>query len=301
METSSESAVQGRIAWVTRPLHKDWIFWVFVFFWTIFSWQLMFNQGRVSSLAIGPAFTGLAVELPIAFGVTFVIAALPPLILRRLYRGFVTKRNAREGKSGSDYGQGHALGWGVWLVAAVTVFSLVLWFAGRSQNPLISGANPSASAGQVTPELMEQLESLRPDTEQLAKDLVEGLQEKPGFKAYAAFQEIETTLNLYFAEDPTSGGVEELLTTMDRLQGYLVETERDMPSAAPDLWRLRDFSDALKPWLDSRLSYYAALQACQAEETEMAFIECEMAVQDEWEPIMTSTIPALDTAARNLR
>lgn len=317
METSGKPTAQGRVAWVTRPLHKDWVFWIFVFFWTIFSWQLMFNQGRISSLAIGPAITGLAVELPVAFAVTFVIAALPLLILRRLFRGFAAKRDLREGKTSPGYGQDQALGWGVWVVVGVSLFSLVLWFAGRNQNPLISGTNPSASAVQVTPELIEQLESARPDTEQLAQDFVEGLQEKPGFKAYAAFQEIEATLNRYFAEDPTSGGIEELLPTMDRLQGYLVEletsqavlasnldlvnTERDMPSGAPDLWRLRDFSDALKPWIDSRLSYYAALQACQAEETETAFIECEWAVQAEWEPVMTSTIPALDTAARNLR
>lgn len=63
---------------------------------------------------------------------------------------------------------------------------------------------------------------------------------------------------------------------------------------------LRDFSVALQPWLDARLSYYAALEACTSEVSEDAMVDCQVFATDEWEPKMISTIPLLEAAARSL-
>lgn len=313
--TNGDLSVQSKISWVTRPWHKDWIFWVFLVFWTIFSWQSMFTQGRTSSIAWTPAVINLVAQVLTGFAITAAFIALPLLIIRRLYRGHLAKNDMRDGKPTPTYGQGQARGWGVWLLVAVTVGSVLFWVGGRDQNPLVNIVEGrGVTTGQVNPDLMAQLESLRPDPDEAAKFLIDSLEKKPGFQAHRAYQDIQELLEKYFTEDPNSGDV---LATFERLRGYLgevdgsnavlaenldlVTSQSEMPSVSPDINLLRDFSVVLQPWLDARLSYYAALDACNLEVSEDAMLDCQVFATDEWEPKMIATIRPLDIAVQRLR
>jgi hypothetical protein len=315
MDTSSNVNSQVKIPWTTRPWNKDWIFWVFLFFWTAFSWQLMFSQGRSSSAAWLPAIIDLIFNMLTGFASTLVLVAVPLLVARRLVRGYLAKKRVSSGELVRDYGQNEACGWGVWLLVALSISAILFWFGGRSQNVLL---NVSEGQGidwsQVNPDLAEQLETFTPTSEELMEFWTQETDQKPGFQAIRAYEEIQESLNNYFAVDPTSGDFE---VVSQRLRGYigeltdanaelarnldLVTRQSEMPSSSPDIKLLKDFSSALQPWIDARLSYYAAQEECQSKKTAEAFFRCQDLASEKWEPVMTSTIPPLEAAIRPLR
>ena len=335
MDTSGNVNTQVKIPWITRPWNKDWIFWVFLLVWTAFSWQLMFSEGRTSSAAWLPAIIDLIFQMLAGFASTFALVAFPLLVVRRIYRGYVARKHFSNGEPAATYGKNQPRGWGVWLFVAASIIAIFFWIGGRDQNSLAnildgSGVDvsqdtldfnerlesldlESVDIDALKRTLDEQLESGTPDNDEVAQYLAEKLGEKPGYRVKRSYGEIQESLNNYFAVDPTKG---DITVVFERLRGYmselaganavmassldLVSSQSEMPPGSPDIKLLKDFSSALALWIDARVSYYEAQDACQLELSEEAFNRCQDSASDEWEPIMTQTIPPFQEAARRL-
>lgn len=68
-------------------------------------------------------------------------------------------------------------------------------------------------------------------------------------------------------------------------------TQSDLGPGAPDLGALRDFVDALGPYVQTRLDYYAAMDECGPMTATRPWGECELNTYDEWEKPMVDSIP----------
>lgn len=314
MDISSNTDARIKIPWVTRPWHKDWIFWVFLLVWTAFSWQLMFSEGRTSSAAWLPAIIDLIFQMLAGFASTFALVAFPLLVVRRIFRGYVARMRFSNGEPAATYGKNQPRGWGVWLFVAASIIAIFFWIGGRDQNSLANILDGSGvDVSQDNSDFNEHLASLTPDSDELVEFYNQETESKPGYTIKRSYGEIQESLNNYFAVDPTKG---DITVVFERLRGYmselaganavmassldLVSSQSEMPPGSPDIKLLKDFSSALALWIDARVSYYEAQDACQLEVSEEAFNRCQDSASDEWEPIMTQTIPPFQEAARRL-
>jgi hypothetical protein len=271
-------------------------------FWLIFGLQAMYRTGFRSSIAWVPSLLDLIIAMLTAFATTFLLIALPLLIIRRIFRGYRVKRQSGQVPK---YGSGEPRGWGVYLFVAVSLIALGSWFIGRSDNPLI---NPSAQQFNQD-NLEELLQSFEPDRDQLTESLVEQFADRPGFRAVKALNDLDSSFTEYFAQDPNEGDWEttrlklaDLVLVINQKNKQLsselaqVSSQTELPSAAPDLKKMRDLSNAVKPWAQARISFNDATTECEKKVGQQAKDACVVRVFDEWEPTLQETIPALQRA-----
>ena len=254
---------------------------------------------------MGPALTDAVFNIVSSFLVTVVFVALPLLVIRRISRGYRVKQATRRGVEAPQYGAGSPIGLGVYLLIGVTLLSFVGWIMGRADNPLASGKPTPLTPEQVS----SQLDDLRPDTREAVAQAIEQLQDLPGFRAMAAFESLQESMNDYFAVDPRAGNWSETqaqladltLTIQNRNDVFgneLAEVRRqsDLPSSAPDLQKLRNLAAAIEPWAQARVSFNDSHFACESLGFQEEIDLCQMQVFDEWEPVMISTVGPLQNA-----
>lgn len=306
-----------------RPLTSDWVFWVFVFFAGIGGIRNLYNTGRQYQFSdSATTAVGGLVDVSIGLLVGFVIFALIPALIRKLIRAGMDRRaftaapdDRAAGWRPDPLASGQSRWWDGsawtratkppattnigagtwWIIAGLFLAAMVAFVMGRGaeqqadfsnvdinslQEEVVSKSrgfdtelpvpaeNPNTSLaiaiyyGDLVT-AMTNYTQVPVDTDNIGQSMV---------NARAAFEDVETNYTLLAGALPA-------ITTQDQLG-----------DPAPDLQALRNFVDALGPYVQTRMDYYSALEACAPQTASTVWGECEFTAFDEWEKPMTNTI-----------
>ena len=314
---------------LNRPWTSDWVFWVFVFFAGIGGIRSLYNTGRQYRFSDGvTTAVGGLLDISISLLIGFVVFALIPALIRKVIRAGMDRRaltvdpdDPTAGWKPDPLSSGQSRWWDGsawtratkppattpigagtwWIIAGLILAAMVAFVMGR-------GAEQRADFNNV-------------DIESLQEEV---LSESSGFDAElpvpAENPNTSLAIAVYYGDlitaitnytqvpiDPDNIGqsmvdarvaFDDVETNYTLLAGALpaVTKQEQLGDPAPDLQALRDFVDALGPYVQARLDYYAALEACAPQTAATIWGECEFDASDEWEKPMTDTIaPVAET------
>ena len=321
-----------------RPLTSDWVFWLFVVLAGIGGTQNAYRSGQGywlsdSAITAVGGFFDVGVSLLIAFG----MFALVPALIRALVRRITDKRafakqpeDASEGwktdplnSAGERWWDGN--GWtravkpesprkvgtaAWWIFGGLLAVMTVAFLLGRSSDPVpdFSNVDVDALQGQVQGDTRQFLDEplndggsageANPNTALAVGTYFSALVE--AITAYSQtpvdVQDVEASMV------DARAAFEDVETNYTLLSGALagVTSQQQLGPGAPDLGDMRAFVDAMGPYVQARLDYYAALDECGPMTATRAWGDCEFAASETWEKPMVDTIPPVQTAFETL-
>lgn len=316
-----------------RPLTSDWTFWIFIAFAVVGGLRNTYRSGqgyRYSSLEV--ALFGALFDVVVTLLVAFGFVALVPALIRALVRRFTDKRALAERPadvsegwksdplnvkrqrwwSGSGWTQAvkpepsskvGAPSW--WILGGLLTLMMVAFIAGRSSEPAPDFSNVDVDA--LTEELGDTrqfMDEPRPGSDPAPQSnpntaMAIGLYFSDLVDAITAYSQTPVDpMNVEVSMVDARAAFEDVETNYILLSGALpaVATQAQLGPGAPDLGALREFVDAMGPYVQARLDYYAALDECGPMVATRVWGECEFDAAEEWEKPMVDTIPPVSAA-----
>lgn len=297
------------------PLTSDWIFWLFVAFVVIVGMPTLYNIGQSyqgwggAALLVGGPFDAI-VQIAGAF---FLIALVPALIRALTWR-IADKRalaspplDIREGWK-PDPLDGHRQRWwngkqwtraldpepstrvgaaSWWTLAGLLVILTAAMFIGyASPSTSEAGSTPASAVTDNSRKPPASAEAVVQHFQNLATAMI-AYSESPfdnenygkSFSdAHSAFKEVKSNYVLFDTA---------LLS---------ITSQDELGPGAPDLLALRNFANALDPWIETRSNLFTALENCGAGTAVQLPGDCEYDAYMQWEQPILDTMPPVAKA-----
>ena len=293
-----------------RPWTSDWVFWLFIVVAGLGGTQSLYRTGQTyASSDASLLLIGGSIDVISNLLIGFVVFALIPALIRLLVwkvkdkRAFAAQRvDVREGwkpdpvdSDGKRWWNGNgwtravlpeeskavgALSW--WVLGGLFVVFTLALVLGRASVPSVDAGNtpmgqstnPNAATAVALyyGDLMDALS----EYSQTPVDAAEP--EASMVAARAAFEDVETNYILLRGALP------------------LIASQEELGEYAPDLGRLQEFVDVLQPYVQTRLDYYNAMDACGPMTADRLWGACEFDTYEQWERPMVDTIPPVAEA-----
>jgi len=321
-----------------RPLTSDWVFWLFVVLAGIGGTQNAYRSGQgygfssPTITAVG-GFIDVGVSLLIGFGMFALIPALLRALVRRVSdrRALVRRpEDASEGWKTDPLNSASERWWkgdgwtravkperskkvgstAWWIFGGLLAVMTVAFLLGRSSDPApdFSNVDVDALREQVQGDTRQFLDEPLNDSDSTGEAnpntaLAVGTYFSALVESITAYS--QTPVDIQDVEASmvdARAAFEDVETNYTLLSGALsqVTSQQELGPGAPDLGDMRAFVDAMGPYVQTRLDYYAALDECGPMTTTREWGDCELAAFDIWEKPMVDTIPPVQTAFETL-